>query len=180
MSRILHAGVLGLLGAAIVHVTVLLLLPTISEKDAWSRLADLGGLFTVIPISGQTGDQRLLRLTDPYFEAAACRFDLTEGLARVYASGRIPYWSISVYDRSGQNIYSFNDHSTAVGDLDLLVLSPVQMMELRKDLPKQFEQSVFVEIPIDEGMVVVRGFAPDPSWKPSVSDYIKGITCTAE
>lgn len=180
MAKILHAGVLGLLGAAIVHIAVLLLLPTISEKDAWSRLADAGGLFTVVPISGQTGDQRLMRLTDPFFETAACRFDLTEGLARIHARGRIPYWSISIYDRSGQNIYSLNDHSTAVGDLDLVVLSRVQMMEVRKDLPDQFNQSVFVETPVEEGIVVVRGFAPDPTWKPTVSAFIKGVTCTAE
>ncbi|HWK65450.1 MAG TPA: DUF1254 domain-containing protein [Rhizobiaceae bacterium] len=180
MGRILHAGLLGLLGAAIVHIAVLLLLPAITEKDAWSRLADVRGLFALVPISGQQGEERLLRLTDPYFEAAACRFDLTEGLARVHASGRIPYWSISIYDRSGQNIYSFNDRSTASGDLDLLVLSPVQMMELRKNLPGQFEQSVFVETPVEEGMVVVRGFAPDPSWKPTVAAYVKSVTCTAE
>jgi uncharacterized membrane protein len=180
MGKVLHASILGLLGAAIVHITVLLLLPAISERDVWSRLADVGGLFKVVSVSDQTVGERVLRLTDPYFEAAACRFDLTEGLAHVRASGRIPYWSISVYDRNGQNIYSFNDHSTAAGDLDLLVLSPVQMMELRKELPKEFEQSVFVETPIEEGMVVVRGFAPDPSWKPSVSAYIKGVACTAK
>lgn len=180
MAKVLHALILGLIGAGIVHIAVLLLLPVISEKDAWSRLENAEGLFKIVPVSGQPADERVLRLTDPFFEAAACRFDLTEGVAHVRAKGRIPYWSISVYDRSGQNIYSFNDHSTAAGDLDLLVLSPVQMMELRKDLPKEFQQSVFVETPIEEGMVVVRGFAPDPSWKPGVRAYIKGVACTAE
>lgn len=180
MGRLLHASLLGLIGAGIVHIAILFLLPAISEKDAWSRLAEAGGLFKVVPISAQAGDQRFLRLTDPYFEAVACRFDLTEGLAHIHASGSIPYWSISVYDRSGQNIYSFNDHSTAAGDLDLLVLTPVQMMELRKELPKEFQESVFVETPIEEGIVVVRGFLPDPSWKPPVDAYMEGVTCTAE
>lgn len=180
MAKILHACILGLLGAGIVHIAVLLLLPAMSEKDVWSRLADAGDLFTFVPVSDRTGDRRVLLLTDPFFEAAACRFDLTGGPARIHARGHIPFWSASIYNRTGENIYSLNDHSTAIGDLDLLLLSSAQMMELRRELPKEFEQSVFIETPVEEGIIVVRGFAPDPSWKPGVSAYVKSITCTAE
>ena len=48
---------------------------------------------------------------------------------------RCPFWSVSVYDRSGQNIYSFNDRTPPDGNLDFVVLTPAQMIELRKDLP---------------------------------------------
>jgi len=39
VARLLYAVVLGLVGAAIVHIAVLFLLPRLSERDAWSRLA---------------------------------------------------------------------------------------------------------------------------------------------
>lgn len=178
--KLIHAVLLGLVGAGIVHIAVLLLLPEISEKDAWSRLAKDGDLYTMVPVSGAVGDRRVLRLTDPFFEAAACRFDLNDGLAHVRAVGRVPYWSISVYDRNGRNIYSFNDRATVGTALDLLVLTPLQMVELRKDLPKEFESSVFVEADLGEGVVVIRGFVPDPSWKPAISAYLKGATCSSE
>ena len=36
---------------------------------------------------------------------------LEEGVVRIDNAGKVPYWSASVYDRSGQNIYSFNDRT---------------------------------------------------------------------
>jgi uncharacterized membrane protein len=178
--KLLHAAILGLVGAGIVHIAILLLLPVIAEKDAWSRLAQAADLYTMVPVSGAAGDRRILRLADPYFEAAACRFDLSDGVVRIHAAGHVPFWSISVYDRNGRNIYSFNDRAVVGTDLDLLVLTPLQMVELRKDLPQEFQSSVFVEADIVEGIVVIRSFAPDPSWKPTISAYVKSATCSAE
>ncbi|MGO4841452.1 DUF1254 domain-containing protein, partial [Rhizobiaceae sp. 2RAB30] len=116
----------------------------------------------------------MLRLTDPYVESVACRFDLGDGIAHIRATGHVPYWSVSVYDRNGTNVYSLNDHATVDGGLDILVLTPLQMVELRKDLPPEFQSSIFVEADIEEGIVVVNSFVPDPSWKPAISAYLKG------
>ncbi|BCH26025.1 DUF1254 domain-containing protein [Mesorhizobium sp. L-8-10] len=178
--RLLHALVLGLVGAGIVHIAILLLLPVVSERDAWSRLARSGDLYAVVRASGGAGDRRVLRLTDPFIEAVACRFDLGDGIARIRAAGHVPFWSVSVYDRNGTNVYSFNDHATVDGNLDILVLTPMQMVELRKDLPPEFQSSIFVEADIEEGIVVVNSFVPDPSWKPAISAYLKGATCGTE
>ncbi|TGV75985.1 DUF1254 domain-containing protein, partial [Mesorhizobium sp. M00.F.Ca.ET.149.01.1.1] len=45
MRRLLHALILGLLGAGIVHIVVLFLVPEFSERDAWSRLAMASDLY---------------------------------------------------------------------------------------------------------------------------------------
>jgi len=37
LRRLFHAVLLGLVGAGIVHIVVLLLVPEFSERDAWSR-----------------------------------------------------------------------------------------------------------------------------------------------
>jgi uncharacterized membrane protein len=179
-TRLLYALILGLVGAGIVHIAILLLLPVVSEKDAWSRLARSGNLYTVVPASGADGDRRVLRLTDPYIEAVACRFDLGDGIAHIRAAGRVPFWSVSVYERNGTNVYSLNDRATVDGNLDILVLTPLQMVELRKDLPPEFKSSIFVEADIEEGIVVVNSFVPDPSWKPAISAYLNGATCSTE
>ena len=179
-TRLLYAIVLGLVGAGIVHIAILLLLPVVSERNAWSRLERTGELYAMVPASGTARDRRVLRLTDPYVEAVACRFDLGDGIAHIRAAGRVPYWSISVYDRNGTNVYSLNDHATVDGGLDILVLTPLQMVELRKDLPAEFQSSIFVEADIEEGIVVVNSFVPDPSWKPAISAYLKGATCSTE
>ena len=55
------------------------------------------------------------------------------GALRVAAEGRLPFWSASVYDRRGRNVYSLSDRSSETGTLDFVVLSPEQMIEARKD-----------------------------------------------
>ena len=176
MLRLLYAVAVGLVGAGIVHVAVLMLLPGFSERDAWSRLAMAADLYRVVRIDASAG--ALIRSVDPLFFAAACRFDLSEGIVHVRAPGKAPFWSVSVYDRAGQNIYSFNDRTNESGALDFVVLTRPQTIELRKALPADLEGSIFVETAVDEAIVVVRAFVPDESWEPTVAEFLDQITCT--
>ena len=96
----------------------------------------------------------------------------------VHAPGNVPYWSVSVYNRGGQNIYAFNDRATDTGLLDVVVLTPAQMIETRKQLPEEFRKSIFVEAPVGEGIVVVRSFVPDHSWQPTATRFLRNVACT--
>ncbi|AZO63537.1 DUF1254 domain-containing protein [Mesorhizobium mediterraneum] len=177
MRRLLHAILLGLLGAGVVHIIVLLLVPEFSERDAWSRLAMASDLYRMTRLDAEAGGTPVVKSVDPLFYAAACRFDLSEGMVRIKAPGNVPFWSVSVYDRSGHNIYSFNDHSATGRVLDSIVLTPAQMIEIRKNLPEELQGAIFVEAPIDEGMFVIRSFVPDDSWKPVVSRFLEQSSC---
>ncbi len=180
MVRLIYAAIVGLVGAGIVHIAILLLLPVLSEQDSWSRLETEGDLYTFVPLHGVAGKQPIVKSYDPLFEARACRFDLSEGIVHVFAGGTVPFWSVSVYDRNGQNIYSFNDRTASRGTLDFAVVTPVQMIEIRKELPPAFQSSIFVEAAADQGIVVVRAFVPDATWKPAVDRYLDGVSCTLE
>jgi uncharacterized membrane protein len=177
MARLFYALLLGVLGAGIVHIVVLFLLPSMTDRDAWSRLSGAGDLYQTVPLDRQRGPGRVLRAKDPLFEAVACRFNLDDGGVHLRAAGHVPFWSMSIYDRSGRNIYSFNDRTAMEGELDVVVVTPLQMVELRKDLPKTLEKSVFVEADIGEGIVVARSFVPDESWRPVIAAYLSGLAC---
>ena len=66
------------------------------------------------------------------------------------------------------------------GELDFVVVTPAQMIDMRKDLPAELEASIFVEADVDEGIVVVRAFAPDDSWTSSITTYVKSIACAPQ
>ena len=68
MLRLAYAVLLGLFGAGIVHIVALLMVPSFSERDAWSRLAETSGPYRMtrldsaasgepvdIPVSGPSG-----------------------------------------------------------------------------------------------------------------------------
>ena len=132
------------------------------------------------PLKAEKGGPPVVKSVDPLFEAAACRFDLGEGMVRIKASGRVPFWSVSVYDRNGHNVYSFNDRNAGKRSLDAVVLTPAQMVAVRKDLPEDLAGSVFVETATDEGIAVVRAFVPDESWRPAVRDFFSQASCRLE
>ena len=176
MIRLLYAILVGLVGAGVVHVIILLILPHYSERDAWTRVAANADYYHFTRMSGEDA-RPVMRGVDPFFDTVACRFDLSEGVVHVKAAGHVPFWSVSVYDRHGQNIYSLNDRAQALGDLDLVLVTPAQMIELKKSVPKEFEKSVFMEADVGRGIVAIRSFVPDETWKKAVADYLNNASC---
>ncbi|MGY6708749.1 MAG: DUF1254 domain-containing protein [Rhizobiaceae bacterium] len=176
MTRFAYALLVGVVGAGIVHIAILFLLPYVTERDAWTRMADLGDLHETVLIDEEQANQ-LLNAPDPLFLAAACRFELADGPVRISAPESVLFWSLSVYDRTGQNIFSLNDRTASDGELDIVVLKPVHMLELRNVFPEDFASSIFVEADIDTGMVVIRSFLPDESWRARILAYLQGISC---
>ena len=131
---------ISLVGAGIVHIAVLLLLPQFSERDAWSSLAEAADYYKAVRIDAGDGSPPIVKAVDPLFHAAGCRFDLDEGPVHIRAPGNVPFWSVSIYNRAGQNVYSFNDRATDNGALDFVVLTSAQMIEVRKQVPEDFQQ----------------------------------------
>ncbi len=177
MRRLIHAIVVGILGAGIVHIAVLFLVPEFSDRNAWSRLSEISEPYRMVRLDTDTGTAPALKGLDPLFHTAACRFDLGSGMVQIKAPGKVPFWSVAVYDRSGHILYSLNDHSVIDGALDAVVLTPAQMLEVRKELPAELENSVFIEVSADEGIAVIRSFVPDDSWEPAVSRFLADSQC---
>ncbi|NMG38975.1 DUF1254 domain-containing protein [Chelativorans sp. ZYF759] len=176
VTRFAYALLIGVVGAGIVHIAILFLLPYLAERDAWSRMAELGEVHETLMIEGEEAN-RLLANPDPLFLAAACRFDLDEGPVRIHAPDRVLFWSLSVYDRMGQNIFSLNDRTASEGQLDIVILKPVQMLDLRHAFPEDFATSIFVEADLEAGTAVIRSFLPDESWRSRVGDYLRSVSC---
>jgi uncharacterized membrane protein len=176
-ANLAYAVVLGLLGAGIVHIVILLLVSSFSERNAWGRLADVADLEEMVRIDSSSAGPPLIGGTDPAFLSAACRFDLTDGILHVRAPGHVPFWSASVHDRGGSNLFSLTDRSGPAGLLDVVVLTPEQMIDVRQNLPQEFSQSVFLELPLTEGIIVVRAFAPDASWRPLLEEFFRRSSC---
>jgi uncharacterized membrane protein len=176
MTRLFYTILVGLVGAGVVHAVILLILPHYSERDAWARLAAHADFYRFTRISGEDAPP-VIRGVDPFFDAVACRFDLSEGIVHVKASGHVPFWSVSVYNRHGQNVYSLNDRAQTLGDLDLALVTPAQMIELKKSVPKEFEKSVFMEADVGRGIVAIRSFVPDRTWAKAIADYLNNASC---
>lgn len=176
MIRLFHALVLGCIGAGIIHIIVLLLVPVYSQRDAWAVLSEQANLHRTVRLDPPDA-LPLIGSLDPLFDAVACRFDLHEGVLQLRGDGGVPYWSISIHDRAGLNIFSANDSSSPAGNLNFVVATPAQMISLRNSLPQELDGAVFVEAEINEGIALIRAFVPDPGWAPYISTWLRNIGC---
>ncbi|EIM74914.1 hypothetical protein A33O_09849 [Nitratireductor aquibiodomus RA22] len=177
MFRLLHVLLLGLFGAAAVHIAILFLLPTYSERDVWSAMAEEGDPYAFIRLGEGNGNPLLAETQNPFFDTAACRFDLENGMVRITADERVPFWSFSVYDRDGFNVFNANDRSATNRGLDALIVNAAQLLELRKGVPETLATSLIAQTDIGEGMVVIRVFVPDGSWRIIVERFFEGLRC---
>ena len=132
MSRLFYLTLVGLVLAGIVHLLIILLIPSYATKDAWTRLAARSGVWSFTPVASPEVPVSVLPLVDPAFRMAACRFDLREAPLKLASDGVAPFWSVAIFDRQGRNIYSFNDRTAIERRLSALVVNPVQMARLRR------------------------------------------------
>ena len=177
MAKALYAIALGLLGALLVHIATIFLIPRMAENDAWARLSRTTqpGTFSIIDASSEIAAS--MQAFDPNFVIAACQFSLADGPVSLVGNAGPDFWSLSIFNRQGANIFSINDRSMQDGALDVVVATPLQLIEFQKDMPPELANSVFAEADVRDGFVVLRAFVPEASMRPQVLKFTKSASC---
>ena len=178
MLKVLFAIVVGVLGAALLHLVIILALPAYSDRDAFQRVEAMGDedAFHVLDADHECGG---LSNGDPYMQTAVCAFDLADMPVHLTAGGHVPFWSLGIYDSASNEVFSMSDRTSVGGALDVLVAAPVQLAAIRKALPAELSQSILVEMTEGQGYVVLRTMAPQPSFKEGASDFLAKARCDA-
>ncbi len=175
MGRPLFILLAGIFGAALLHIVIILAIPLYADRDAWTRIRALGApdFFHILPAGKPDG----LTSANPFTRVAVCRFDITEEPVRVTAFGGVPNWSLAIFDPGANEIYSMNDRTGTDADLDIVVVTPLQMIGFRKSLPEALADSVLIEFPGTAGYLALRTVAPDTSWDTIVREFLREAIC---
>ena len=173
---ILFALLVGLAGAAVLHIVIVLALPSFTGLDAYTRLQSYEAPNRFV-IFASDPDENGFSNGDPYLRASACVFDVGERPVHLMASGSVPFWSFAVYDSSSNEVFSMNDRSAAGGDLDAIIASPQQLAGIRKTNPDIISESVLIEMPRPEGYIVLRALAPAASFEAGAKAFLMEASC---
>ncbi|WP_339757804.1 DUF1254 domain-containing protein [uncultured Hoeflea sp.] len=176
MRNALLAIAIGLVGAAFIHIVIILALPMWTGKDAWTKVKALGATNRFYSLANEPNLTGLYN-ENPYVRSAVCRFDITDGPVRVMASGDVPFWTLSVYDASSNETYSMNDRSSIGSGVNIVFVTPAQMLRLRRFMPRALERSVLVELDRPEGYVALRAVAPAQSQRPAARAFLSNAVC---
>jgi uncharacterized membrane protein len=180
MRRTLLFVLGGLLLAGIIHIAVVFMVPLFANRDAWAQMKQFGrdGRFHQLPVP-EPGAEPLVSL-DPRMVYSVCRFSLGQGPVRIRASLPNDFWSVAIFDRRGRNIYSLNDRSADRSRVDLAIVTPVQMAQLRQDPPASLETAIVVELPIDVGFALLRVFVAEDSLLASAVRAVSTADCAGK
>jgi len=178
MRRTILFLVGGLLLGGIIHIAVVFMVPYYADRDAWAQTSQFGvdDEIHLLPLP-QAGAEPL-RSLDPWMLHAVCRFSLADGPIRITADLPEDLWSIAIFDRRGRNVYSLNDRSAERTRLDLAVITPVQMAQLRQDPPQSLERAIVIEIPLEEGLALLRVFVADETKLSEASEAVRSADCS--
>lgn len=176
-ARVLLAILTGLVGAALLHLIIILSLPRFSERDAHSRVLNEGPEFKFHAI-GTKMDQAGLALQDPFLQTAVCAFDITEQPVRLTSANGVPFWSFATFDSASNETFSINDRTAADRMLDVIVATPVQATALRKALASTQVQPIIVETAQVEGYAVLRALVPQKSFLTAAQEFLAKADCS--
>ena len=176
MRSLLYAIAIGLAGAALLHIVIILSLPSFTGRDAYTRVQTFGETNRFFPLAS-AGDTLAPINDDPAMKTAVCAFSVENGPIRLFAQGDVPFWSLAVYDGASNEVFSMNDRAAVSGALDTLIATPIQLIGIRKAVPAELEQSILVEMRGEEGYAVLRTFVPTESRQEAAIGFLAEASC---
>lgn len=176
MRSVLYAIAVGLVGAAVLHIVIILSLPSFTGRDAYTRVQAFGETNRFFPLAN-AGDTLAPINDDPAMKTAVCAFSVENGPIRLFAQGEVPFWSLAVYDSASNEVFSMNDRTSVTGALDTLIATPIQLIGIRKAVPQELEQAILVEMRGEEGYAVLRTFVPTESRQEAATAFLGDASC---
>lgn len=177
MGKVIYASLVGIFGAAIVHLAIVLLLPGLSDNAAWRQLEVKTPLYRTVRLDRDPERFAAAQSFDPLFAVFACRYDLTDGVFSIATPGGGDFWSIAVFDDRGKILFSANDRIAATDQVNLGIALPPQLRALQQEPSPELEDAIVAPSSRREGFVIMRVFRPDPSWEPVVERFIAETRC---
>ncbi|WP_019219742.1 DUF1254 domain-containing protein [Bartonella florencae] len=174
MIRFIHALLLAIIGALIVHIAVLFLIPYWTQDNIWEELKKTGNPYQFVNLDARNP---LQQTTDPFFLLKVCRFDLENGPVHLKASKTTQFWSLAAYTQAGIIFYSLNDRTAPDAALDLIIGKPIQIIELKQSKSQNNGDAVLVAKNLQKGFALLRIFAPSDLAKKESEAFFASATC---
>jgi uncharacterized membrane protein len=180
MIRLLLWIMGGVLLGGIVHLSTVLAMPQAAQQDAYSRLAPLTPVNTVVPLPSPTPNASIMPFMDPAFAAAVCRYDLSTGSLKLNSPISQAYTSVTFYTRNSVAYYAINDRAAGRRVIELDLMTPEQHAQVPEQEDVTSADRLIIESPTTTGLIVLRALAPEPGLMPMARRSLAGAQCHIE
>jgi uncharacterized membrane protein len=170
----------GIVLGGMVHLVTVLALPTTATRDAYSRLAPITPVNTVVPLPEPSPAKSLLPFTDPAFATAVCRYDLAAAPLKLTAPVSQAYTSVSFYTRKGVAYYAINDRAAGRRVIELDLMTASQHADMPEEEDVTAADRLIVESPTTTGLIVLKALAPEPGQMAAARRALASARCRAQ
>jgi len=167
----------GALLGGVVHLATIFILPRTADHDAYSRLASIAPVNTVVAVPLPTPEKAAMPFMDPAYASAICRYDLSQGPLKLTVPVSLAYTSVSFYTRRDVAYYAINDRSAGRRAIELDLMTAEQHGELPEDENVTAADRLIVESPTLTGLIAIRALAPEPELMATTQAAIAGSQC---
>src|SRR5579864_1908495 len=177
MIRWLLLALGGALLGGVVHLATIIILPRTATQDAYSRLAPIAPVNSVVPLRAPTPEQAPMPFMDPAFASAVCRYDLSQGPMKFTVPVSLAYTSVSFYTRHDVAYYAINDRAAGRRVIELNLMTVEQHNQIPEDEEITAADRLIVESPTLTGLIAIRALAPEPGLMPMAQSAIAAAKC---
>lgn len=167
----------GVLLGVVIHIVVILTLPSLATNNVATRLAALAQLNKPVLLPAiKAGSPNPLKL-DPDLTYALCRLDLKSGPGQVTGTLPLSFWSVAVYDAAGTVLYSTTNRDGIGQTLDLGIFDAAQTRLLAEQKIDIDTGLLIVESQTDDVYVVVRLAPEQPAMRDRYAGQLSKLVC---
>jgi uncharacterized membrane protein len=169
-----------LLLGGIVHLSTVLAMPQAATQDAYSRLAPLAPVNTVVSLAAPAAATAIMPFMDPAFAMAVCRYDLSMGALKLSAPLSQAYTSVTFYTRNSVAFYAINDRAAGRRRIELDLMTAEQHAQVPEEEDVTAADRLIIDSPTTTGLIVLRALAPEPGLMPMARSALAGAQCRSE
>lgn len=165
----------GVIAGGVIHLLTVFAIPSLAERDAWSRLSQV-----MKPNTFAIADGNTVRLpfSPPDVISAYCLFDISERNVIVRSPLSDGPWQLAVSSQSGENFYLVTGADTKKSEARLLLIRRDRLAEeTATEKTDEGEDQNIVVSPSERGFIVIRAPLKGESFHAQALNDLKKARC---
>ncbi len=163
--------------AAAAHIVTSVFFPRLEREDTVASLMTASEVNKLTVIEDDAKLKDVLRGVPTDMAFAICPYDISEKPISISAPLPGTYWSISIFEPSGRNIYTLNDTQVGTDYFAALIMQGEAKTAAVEDTSKREGGGIVIHTKEPNGVVVIRAFIADRASRKSAHDALASTEC---
>ena len=178
MKKILFWSVSILLLASAVHIITAVVMPRLEREKTLNALVSSMKSNQLTLVTGKNRENFILSGVPSDLAIALCPFDISSAPLAITAPLPGSYWSVSIFNLAGENIYTINDKQVGTNQFSALIMGEADQTIEAEDSSKRKGEGIVIRSQTDQGIVLLRTFVPDGAALRRVEEVLAQTSCS--